>query len=98
MKFQSTTAIVDATVLYGSELWAPLAVGPTMRTEAAHMRWLRKATGEYRSVTLGRQSDAEVRITYKVASTWSLIVCLLLASYCAHAACLTKRRTLGKHI
>ena len=69
LKLQSTAAFVDATLLSGSELWPPLADGIAARVGAVHTRRLRKATGEFRSVAQGRQSDAEVRIIYKVAST-----------------------------
>ena len=40
------------------------------RVEAAHMRWLRKVTGEFRSVAEGRSNDQDARITYEVPSTW----------------------------
>ena len=73
VKLQATAALVDATLLHGSELWAPLADGPAARIEAAHMRWLRKATNHFRSVEHGRLTDAEVCITYEVPSTYSLI-------------------------
>ena len=74
-----TAALVDATLLHGSELWAPLAEGPAARIEAVHTRWLRKATGAFRPVEEDRLTDAEVRITYEAPSTHSLIVCRRLA-------------------
>ena len=65
-KLQATAAFVDATLLHGSELWAPLAEGIAARIEAVHMHWFRKATGEFRVVKEGRLSDADVRITHEI--------------------------------
>ena len=79
LKLQSTAAFVDATLLSGSKLWPPLADGIASRVEALHMRWLRKATGEFRAIELYRKTDAEVRITFDVPSTNSLIACRRLS-------------------
>ena len=76
VKLQASAATVDATLLHGSKLWAHIAAGPALRIEAMHTRWLRKATGEYRAVSEDWQSEAEVRVTYNVASTCSLIAFL----------------------
>ena len=68
---QATAAVVDATLFYAGVLRPVLSLGTARRLEVVHMRWLRKATGEHRSVEQGRMSDAEVRVTYAIASTWS---------------------------
>ena len=79
VKLQASAATVDATLLHGSKSWAHIAAGPALRIEAMHTRWLRKATGEYRAVSEDWQSEAEVRVTYNVASTCSLIAFCRLA-------------------
>ena len=43
------------------------------------MLWLCKATGEFRSIEVDRKTDAEVRVTYEVPSTRSLIACRRLS-------------------
>ena len=53
----------------------PLAEGIAGRIEAVHMRWLRQATGEFRAIEEDRKTDAEVRITYAIPSTNSMIAC-----------------------
>ena len=42
------------------------------------MRWLKKATGSYRAQSELRQSDHDVRVTFAVPSTWSLLRCMRL--------------------
>ena len=71
LKLASTAAIADATLLHESELWSVLSEQVAGRVEAVHTRWLRKVTGEFRSVAECRSSDQDVRITYDVPSTWS---------------------------
>ena len=71
LHISSTAAIVDATLLHASELWSVFSDQVAGRVEAVHMRWLRKATGELRSVAEGRSSDQDARITYDVPSTRS---------------------------
>ena len=66
LKMQSTTAFVDATLLFGCKLWAPWAAGAAARVEAVHTRWLRKVTGEFQSVAEVRSSDQDARITCDV--------------------------------
>ena len=65
----ATDAIVDATLLHGSELWALLAEGRAARIEVVHTRWLRKAAGEFRVLEDGRLTDAEVRSTHSLIAS-----------------------------
>jgi len=78
VKIQTTAALVDATLLNGGQLWTELAPYVAARLEAVHMRWLRKATGSFRAQSELRQSDHDVRVTFLVQSTWSLLRCLRL--------------------
>ena len=79
VKLQATAPLVNATVLYARELWPLLSMGTARRLAAVRMRWLRKATSGFRSAAQGRQSDAEVRVTYATASRWSLLACRRLS-------------------
>lgn len=64
------------TLLHNCELWTELATTAASRVEAVHMRWLRKATGAFRSAAdLRCTVKGDLRVTDQVASTWSLIAC-----------------------
>ena len=74
LKIRATGAVVDSTLLRAGELWTALSLEAAQRIEAVHMRWLRKATGHFRAVAEDRMCDEEVRITYEVPSTRSLLL------------------------
>ena len=74
LKIRVTAAVVDSTLLHAGELWTALSFDAARRIEAVHMRWLRKATGHFRAIAEDRMCDEEVRITYQVPSTRSLLL------------------------
>ena len=71
---RATGAVVDSTLLHAGGLWTALCLEVAQRIEAVHMRWLRKATGHFRAIPEDRMCDEELRITYEVPSTRSLLL------------------------
>ena len=64
---------MDTTVLHAGELWMLVSTDLSSRVEAVHMRWLRKVTGQLRAIAEDCCTDTDLRITFQVPSTWSLL-------------------------